>query len=108
MLLRHGVRACLEYQRTLDPARARAVSNPDLSPHLSFLDMGGHGYATVMASRDALEVEFVAIPRPLERAPGSDGGPLAYRVVHRARPWRPGERPSLEQRIIEGDASFAI
>src|SRR5215216_6556188 len=26
---------------------AHAVSNPKLSPHLEFVDMGGHGYATV-------------------------------------------------------------
>ena len=34
-----------------DLAKARAVSNPDLSPHLSFVDMGGHGYAVVRASQ---------------------------------------------------------
>ena len=81
MLLRHGVRSCLEYQKTGDIAKARSASNPALSPHLSFVDMGGHGYAVVSASSTAFETEFVCIPRPLERAPGDDGGPLAYRVL---------------------------
>lgn len=108
MLLHHGVRACLEYDKSRDPKKARALSNPDLSPHLSFIDMGGHGYATVRVSADGFETEFVCIPRPLERSDRSDGGPLRYRVVHRARLWRKGERPRLEQRIMEGDPGLAI
>ena len=31
------------YQKSGDIERARRLSNPDLSPHLSFIDMGGHG-----------------------------------------------------------------
>jgi alkaline phosphatase D len=40
MLLRHGVRSCLEYARSRDLHAARGMSNPDLAPHLSFVDMG--------------------------------------------------------------------
>jgi len=108
LLLRHGVRSCFEYQRTGDAARARALSNPELSPHLDFIDMGAHGYATVRLSDQAIECEFVCIPRPLERASGSDGGPLRYRVTHRAQLWKPGERPRLEQRVIEGNPGLAV
>jgi alkaline phosphatase D len=70
LLLHHGVRTCLEYQRTGDLAQALRVSNPDLAPHLSFLDMGGHGYSALRVAADAVECEFVCIPRPLERAAG--------------------------------------
>ena len=108
LLMHHGVRACLEYARSGDAAKARQLSDPDLAPHLSFIDMGGHGYATVRASSDAIECEFVCIPRPVERAEGADGGALRYRVVHRARLWTAGERPQLEQRIIEGDPGLSI
>jgi alkaline phosphatase D len=108
MLFRHGVKSCLEYGRSGDMAKARAASNPALSPHLSFVDMGGHGYGVVTASADALDTEFVCIPRPLERAADDDGGPLLYRVSHRARLWGPDERPVLEQRIIEGDPKFSV
>ena len=108
LLLRHGVRSCLEYQRSADLEAARRVSNPALSPHLSFVDMGGHGYATVRVSSDALECEFVCIPRPLERAESPDGGPLRYRVVHRAPLWKKGERPRLEQRVVEGDPALSL
>jgi alkaline phosphatase D len=102
------VRSCLEYQRTRDIAAARAARNPDLSPHLSFLDFGGHGYSVVHATRDCLEVEFVCIPRPIERSTERDGGPLRYRVAHRAQCWGKGERPRLEQRVIEGSAGLFI
>ena len=108
MLLRHGVRACLEYSSSFDRMRARAMSNPDLSPHLAFVDMGGHGYATVRLSADELRTEFVCITRPLERSDRDDGGPLRYRLVHSAQLWRPGESPRLVQRIIEGDPGLGI
>ncbi|HEV8702761.1 MAG TPA: alkaline phosphatase D family protein [Candidatus Polarisedimenticolia bacterium] len=108
LLLRHGVRTCLEYGRTGGAEKARKLSNPDLAPHLSFVDMGGHGYATVRVASDAIESEFVCIPRPLERSEGADGGPLRYRVVHRAPLWTRGERPRLEQRIVEGDPELSV
>jgi alkaline phosphatase D len=108
LLLRHGVRACLEYGKSGDVEEARRLSNPDLSPHLSFVDLGGHGYATVRVASDAIESEFVCIPRPLERAEQADGGPLRYRVVHRAALWTRDERPRLEQRIVEGDPELSV
>jgi alkaline phosphatase D len=104
----HGVAACLELERSGDVAKARALSNPEVAPHLKFLDMGGHGYAVVKVSADAIESEFVCIPRPLERDTREDGGPLRYRVAHRAKRWGEGERPVLEQRVIEGDPELAI
>jgi len=108
MLLHHGVRSCLEYARTGDVAKAREASNPALSPHLKFVDMGGHGYSLVRAAGDAIEVEFVCIPRPLERSPGEDGGPLRYRARFRAAAWNRGESPKLESEVVEGDARFSI
>jgi alkaline phosphatase D len=104
----HGVRSCLEYRRTRDIAAARSGRNPDLSPHLSFLDMGGHGYSVVHATGDWLEVEFVCIPRPIERSTAPDGGPLRYRVTHRARRWMRGEQPRLQQRVVEGSPLLCV
>ena len=108
MLLKHGVRSCLEYAKSFDLKRAHAVSNPQLSPHLEFVDMGGHGYATVRLSGDEMRTEFVCIPRPVTRSDRPDGGPLRYRVVHAAKLWRPGEKPRLTQQVIEGDPGLAI
>ena len=108
MLLRHGVKSCLEYAKTGDIARARAASNPELSPHLSFVDMGGHGYAVVRATSKNFDTEFVCIPRPLERSEQADGGALAYRVRHRAKLWRRGELPRLEGQILEGEPRFSV
>ena len=108
LMLRHGVRSCLEYARTGDITKARLLSNPDLSPHLSFVDMGGHGYTVVHVTSKSFEAEFVCIPRPLERSDRSDGGPLAYRVRYRTDIWRKGEVPKLEQQIVEGDPRFSV
>jgi alkaline phosphatase D len=106
MMLRHGVRSALEYAKTRDLQKAKALSNPDLAPHLEFVDLGGHGYAKVRLTGDEMRTEFVCIPRPIERSAGSDGGPLRYRLAHVAKLWRAGERPRLMRQVIEGDAGL--
>jgi alkaline phosphatase D len=108
LLLHHGVRSCLEYAKSGNVRKGRALSNPDLSPHVSFVDMGGHGYAVVQVTGDKLETEFVCIPRPLERSQRADGGRILYRTRHRARLWGKGERPRLELQVVEGDPKFSI
>jgi len=108
MLLRHGVRSCLEYAKSFDLQRARALSNPELAPHLEFVDMGAHGYAKVRLTSDTMRTEFVCIPRPITRSERADGGPLRYRVAHTAKLWRPGERPRLTQEVLEGDPGLSI
>jgi alkaline phosphatase D len=108
MLLRHGVRSCLEYVKTGDVKKARELSNPEMSPHLNFVDMGGHGYAVVHATSNNLETQFVCIPRPIERATTEDGGPILYRAQFRSALWKKGETPKLTTEIIEGDPRFSI
>ena len=98
----HGVRSSLELQRTHDVRQALAASNPDVAPHLSFADTGGHGYAVVRVAPEDLTVEFVCIPRPIERSASADGGPLAYRVRHRVRLWGAGETPKVVSASREG------
>jgi len=101
--LRHGVATCLVLRETGDEKKALEASNPDVAPHLSFVDLAGHGYAMVSAAADALDVEFVCIARPIERASSDDGGPLVYRVSHHVPLWRAGEAPALERRDVEGE-----
>lgn len=108
MLRKHGVRSCLEYARSFDLKRAHAVSNASLSPHVEFVDMGGHGYATVRLTGDEMRTEFLCIPRPITRSDRPDGGPLRYCVVHTASLCKPGERPRLRQEVVEGDPGLSI
>jgi alkaline phosphatase D len=70
--------------------------------------MGGHGDAVVHAAADRLETEFVCLPRPIVHQDQPDGGPILYRVRHAARLWGKGERPKLEQKVIEGNPAFSI
>jgi alkaline phosphatase D len=102
----HGVLSTLKLKETGDMQQARAVRNPDVAPHLSFLDQGGHGYALVTATKEQLSTEFVCIPRPLVHSEEPDGGLLVYRVVHRTHLWKAGESPKLEQEILEGNPQY--
>ena len=108
MLVKHGVRSCLEYARSFDLKRARSLSNPDLAPHLEFVDLGGHGYAKVQLSSAEMRTEFVCIPRPIARSERADGGPIRYRVLHTAALWKSGERPQLKTSVLEGDVGLSI
>jgi alkaline phosphatase D len=106
--LMHGVRASLALKRTGDVRQALAERNAQLAPHLSFVDLGGHGYSVVHATSDALEVEFVCIVRPLERSERADGGPLAYRVVHRVKLWTHNAAPKIERTKVEGTLPLVV
>jgi alkaline phosphatase D len=108
MLVRHGVRSCLEYLKSGDIQKARALSNADLAPHVAFVDMGGHGYSVVHVTSEAMETEFVCIPRPVERIVQPDGGLLKYRVKVRTPLWAKGAVPKLEMQILEGDPKFSV
>jgi alkaline phosphatase D len=108
LTVKRGVRSALEYSASGDIAKARAATNPDVAPHLEFVDMAGHGYAVVSAGPDAIDTEFVCIVRPITRAASPDGGPLRYRVSHRAKLWQPGTPPKLEHRVLEGDAKLSV
>jgi alkaline phosphatase D len=106
--MHHGVRSALEYASSGDLAKAHAVRNPELAPQLTFIDAGGHGYATVRVDANTMVTEFVCIPRPIERSASADGGPLRYRVRHEVPPWRAGERPQIRQTVVEGDAGLSV
>jgi alkaline phosphatase D len=102
-----GVKASLTYDKTGSLKEALDQSNPEVAPHLAFVDLGGHGYSAVRASSNMLETEFVCIPRPNERSPSDDGGPVVYRVRFRANIWQSGQAPTLEQEAIEGALPFS-
>ena len=108
LTIKRGVRAALEYAASGDIGKARALTNPDVAPHLEFVDMAGHGYAVVTAGPETIETEFVCIVRPIARATTPDGGPLRYRVSHQAKLWKPGMPPKLDQRVIEGDPKLSV
>ena len=108
LLLHHGVRSALEYAGSGDLAAAHALRNPVMSPHLTFVDMGGHGYATVRVDAERMVAEFVCIARPITPSAQSDDGPLRYRVRHEVTLWRTGEEPRLRQAVLEGDIELAV
>jgi alkaline phosphatase D len=104
LALMHGVRAAFELQKTGDLKQAvAAAGNPANAPHLSFMDMSGHGYSTVRASAAEIAVEFICIPRPVERSERADGGDLRYRVTHTVKRWKSGETPELSRTKTEGE-----
>ena len=106
--LMNGVRASLALTRTNDLHAAAAERNSENAPQLAFADVGGHGYATVKAGSDSLDVEFVCVPEPLERSPDANGGPLAYRVAHRVKLWKSGEPPRVERTTSEGTLPLVL
>jgi alkaline phosphatase D len=107
LLLNHGVRSALAYAQSGDLAKAHAASNPEMAPHLTFVDMGGHGYATVRVDAQKMTTDFVCIPPPIWRSPRKDGGPLRYRVRFETALWCAGEKPRMRQTVLEGDVGLS-
>lgn len=100
--LLHGVRSCLALERGGTDAAILGERNPEVAPHLAFADVGGHGYSAVRATAEALEVEFVCIPRPVERSERPDGGPVLYRITHRVAKWEADAAPRVERVAADG------
>ncbi|MGH8213971.1 MAG: alkaline phosphatase D family protein [Rhodanobacteraceae bacterium] len=107
LLLQHGVRSALEYAKSGNLQKAITVRNPELAPHLTFVDVGGHGYATVRVDAKTMITDFVCIPRPIRRSEREDGGPLRYRVRFETPLWRAGEAPQMQQTVLEGDVGLS-
>ena len=110
LLMQHGVRSCLEYARSGDlAARPRRASNPDLAPHLYFLDMGGHGYATLRLS--ATEAEYrvrLHPPAPRRSSRARTAARSATASPTAPASGAPARRPGWSSSVIEGDPGLSI
>jgi alkaline phosphatase D len=107
LLLRHGVRSCLDYAEGRDIARAKQLADPDNAPHVEFVDMGGHGYGIARASATRFEVEFVCIERPVHDSGAHEGAPVRYRATHAAERWHGGQQPRLQRTAATGDLGLS-
>ena len=66
-----------------------------------------HGTNGGIFIRTAL-LRAMHIPRPIEGADREDGGPLAYRVAHKVKLWKPGAAPRLERTSQEGTLPLVV
>lgn len=108
MLFTHGVASCLAYVESGDRDAALARSNPELAPHLPFIDTAHHGYATVEVGAERLTTEFVAMEAPLEPYTDEGGPPVVYRLEHRVDAWPSGDAPHLRRRLVAGTPPFPL
>lgn len=74
LLLHHGVRVGIEYERTGDLAAARRASNSDLSPHLKSWT-SGRAYAALKVTAEAAECSSSASRVPSNAARARTAGP---------------------------------
>ena len=86
MLYIHGVKACLEFNKSGDLQKAKALSNPELAPHLNFLDLEGHGYALVTTARARAGLRIRLHSQPLS--------------AHRCGRWRRRALPRAAHRAV--------
>ena len=108
MLMRHGVRARLEYAAHRRPGQGARALQPGSRAAPQFVDMGGHGYAVVRADARRLRDRVRLHPAPDRAQP--DAGRRADRLPRRPpRAAVEGRRAAkLEQRVLEGDPKLSI
>jgi hypothetical protein len=92
--------------RNFLPSRRSTVHQRDEVPEGTRCQPFRGGYFEELNRR--FDSGFDHFEVPILPGPGADGGPLRYRVVHRVSMWRPGERPRLERRVLEGDPGLAL
>jgi 6-phosphogluconate dehydrogenase (decarboxylating) len=71
------------------------------------LNMESKGFRVAVYNRTASRMEEFVAGRE-ERSTTPDGGPLACRVVHRAKVWKGGETPQLERTRLKGKTPLSI
>ncbi len=109
MLLKHGVRSCLEYAKSFDLERARALFRTR-----SLRRISSSSIWAVMAMRRFGSPATKCGPsssasRGRSRAAtGRTAAPCAIASSHTAKLWQPGERPKLLQQVLEGDPGLSI
>jgi len=107
LTIKHGVRAALEYAASGDIAKARAATNPDVAPHLEFVDMAGHGYAVVSGGSDAIDTEFICIVAR-SHARRHRWRTAALPCIASGEAVQPGTTPKLEQRCLKGCKAVSL
>jgi alkaline phosphatase D len=98
----HGVRAARAYAEGASLGEALSLSNPEVAPHLDFVDMATHGFATARVDQSRLEVEFVSFRRPV----GAGILTPLYRAGFTVPAWRAGEEPRIERHPIVGQPTL--
>ena len=108
MLLKHGVRSCLEYAKSFDLERARRCRTPTLAPHLEFVDMGGHGYATVRLTGDECGPSSSASRGRSRAASAPTAGRCAIASSHSAKLWRQASGRSSRSKCSKAIPGLSI
>jgi alkaline phosphatase D len=88
-----------------DPDEATNSRDPEVNPHLDYVDSDAHGFFVARLDEDACNVEFVSVYEPTKlQAPGE--APVRRRVKFVVEKTSNGEEPDVVYSGTEGEPPF--
>jgi alkaline phosphatase D len=106
-LLRYGSAAGNVAAATHDIAMIEAARNPDVNPHLRYVDTGANGYGIASFDADAARIELVTIERPV-RDRGEDGAELRGTAAFVVARVDEGDTLALDEPELTGSKPFPL
>ncbi len=106
-LLRYGSAAGNVAAATHDIAMIEAARNPDVNPHLRYVDTGANGYGIATIDGDAARIELVTIERPV-RDRGDDGARVRGTAAFVVARVDDGDTVALDEPELTGDKPFPL
>jgi alkaline phosphatase D len=106
-LIRYGAPAAAIAAETHDLAQVEQARNPDVNPHLRYVDSAANGYGLATFDGSEARIHLVSIERPI-----ADRGAVGSEVVGTASFVVPlveaGEMPTLEEPTLSGKKPFPL
>ena len=94
-----------EIHNGAEPDAAASMRDPDVNPHLKYVDSDAHGYFVARMDNSACKVEFVSVFEPTKLQP-PDEAPVRRRVRFVVDKTSNGEEPDVVYMGTEGEPPF--
>jgi alkaline phosphatase D len=102
-----GGPAAIEAARTNNPADALAARDPNINPHLRYVDTDARGYGLMSVTAAGVTATLVTVPAPTQDR-GEEGAPERGRATFTVAPTPQGGQVSLDPPTLTGTRPFPL
>jgi alkaline phosphatase D len=106
-LIRYGAPAAALAAATHDLAMVEQARNPDINPHLRYVDTAANGYGLATFDGAMARIHLITTERPLIDR-GSDGAEVVGTASFVVPAFEAGEMPTLEEPTLTGKKPFPL
>ena len=85
-----------------DPAEVNEAADPEVNPHMRYVDADAHGFLVARITPDRCDVQYMSVFEPVNLADNEEAG-VRRRVNLRVEAWPEGREPVIEVGAVEGE-----